>query len=68
MKVTLYTTGCPRCRVLESKLNAAGVEYEKVTDKNLMIEKGFVATPMLDIDGETLSFGDAINRVNNMME
>ena len=39
--IKLYTIGCPKCSILEKKLDAAHVNYEKVTDKDIMIEKGF---------------------------
>ena len=29
MKIILYSTGCPRCEVLEKKLAAAGIEPVK---------------------------------------
>ena len=31
--IKLYTIGCPKCSILEKKLDAAHVDYEKVTDK-----------------------------------
>ncbi len=49
--VTLYSTGCPQCNVLKQKLDMAKVDYEVITDQNIMIEKGFQTAPVLDVDG-----------------
>lgn len=63
MKIIMYSTGCPQCQVLKRKLDSAGVEYETVTDTKLMIRKGFSAVPVLEIDGECLSFAQAMKWV-----
>lgn len=52
MNVTLYTTNCPRCKVLEKKLQMAGVDFTISEDINKMLELGFKAAPVLVIDGE----------------
>lgn len=39
-KVILYTTHCPRCKVLADKLNEKHVTYEEFTDKQKMLEMG----------------------------
>ena len=61
MNVTLYTTHWPKCKVLETKLQQRGLEYETVEDENIMVEKGFLSAPMLEIDGEVFDFSGAIN-------
>lgn len=65
MKVTLYSTHCPRCIVLSKKLAEKGIEYEEVTDVNLMQEKGIKTVPMLGLDDELLDFGKAVSWINN---
>ena len=64
MKVTLYSTNCPRCVVLEKKLDEKGIEYDLVTDEDVMINKGFMTAPMLEVDNEVMSFGEAVKWVN----
>ena len=61
MNITLYTTHCPKCKVLETKLQQRGLEYETVEDENIMVEKGFLSAPMLEIDEEVFDFSGAIN-------
>ena len=64
MKVTLYTTQCPKCMVLEKKLTAKNIEYSTVEDVNLMISKGFDTMPMLEIDDKVMDFKAANTWIN----
>lgn len=59
MNVILYSTNCPKCKILETKLKRKGIPYSIVTDTNLMIEKGFEQAPMLEINGEYKDFKEA---------
>ena len=62
--VKLYTTHCPQCKVLETKLERAGIEYVWNDDVSLMAEMGFKSVPVLEVDGEYLNFSQAIKWVN----
>lgn len=64
MKVILYTTHCPKCKIMEQKLNHKGIKYEEVTDLNVMQEKGFNQSPMLEVDGQVMNFLEANTWVN----
>lgn len=64
VNIILYTTNCPRCVVLEKKLNAKNIEYETITDKKTMLEKGFITAPMLEVNGELLDFSKANQWIN----
>ncbi len=64
-KVILYTTGCPKCKVLEQKLSGKNIIYETVTDVDKMIAKGFQTAPVLEIDEKVYEFGSAINWINS---
>ncbi len=59
--VTLYTTGCPRCKVLEAKLDEAGITYGVVNDPQKIMEMGFTTAPIMTVDGTVYSFKEAIN-------
>ena len=37
----LYTTHCPKCKVLETKLNQKNIIYESIEDTKVMEDKGF---------------------------
>lgn len=61
MKITLYTTNCPKCRVLETKLKQKNIEFDVVDDENVMIGKGFMEAPILEVDGKVMNFSNAMN-------
>ena len=63
--VVLYSTNCPKCKALEKQLNKSKIEYEVVTDKNVMIEKGFVSAPQLEVNGETMDYNTAVRWAMN---
>lgn len=63
--VTLYTTHCPKCVVLEKKLTSKNIEFNLVEDVDVMTEKGFMSAPMLEVDGEVMDFVTANNWINN---
>ena len=64
--VVLYSTGCPRCEMLEKLLNDKGITYELCTDEKEMIKKGFETVPMLEVDGEVMNYKDAVKFVQDM--
>lgn len=66
MKVVLYSNDCPRCKILKQKLDAKQVKYEIVSDIDIMTKKGFMMLPMLDVNGEIMEFGKAIEWVNKL--
>lgn len=61
MNITLYTTGCPKCKVLETKLQQQNLDFATVEDEQIMVDKGFMTAPMLEVDGEIMDFSAAIN-------
>ena len=66
MTVILYTTHCPKCKVLEKKLAAKNITYTEITDTDVMLEMGFDATPMLEVDGQIMDFKAASDWINNI--
>lgn len=65
MNVVLYSTGCPRCKILKSKLDKKGITYSVVNDVDKMLNMGMVVVPVLEVDGVRMSFKEAINWINN---
>lgn len=63
--VTLFSTNCPKCRVLEQKLNQKDIDFTIDNNINEIVEKGFMSAPVLKINENYLEFGDAIKWVNN---
>lgn len=68
-KFILYTTGCPKCRILEKKLTDKNVEYEVVCDPEKIKVKGN-AVPMLEVieedKSQVLSYYEAVKFVNSL--
>ena len=62
--ITLYTTHCPRCKVLKAKLDSEKLDYEVVEGEEAIREKGFVTTPLLEVDDKVLTFAEAMQWVN----
>lgn len=62
----LYSTHCPKCNILCKKLEMKNVAYDEVTDVSLMISKGFMEMPMLEVDGTLMDFTTANNWINNL--
>lgn len=71
---TLYSTGCPRCKVLAKKLDAAGIPYVVVTDMDEILkackEVGTDMVPILAVEepgeGEVLMKFSFMNFENAM--
>lgn len=67
-KVILYTTHCPKCKVLETRLRQAHIEYESVEDVNVMLDKGFMEAPMLQINDDLFNYSQAIKEVDKLCD
>jgi glutaredoxin len=63
--ITLYSTHCPRCKVLETKLNQKGIEFKIVENIEEMEKLGIQSVPMLKIDDNIMNFTEAIAWINN---
>lgn len=51
-QIIVYTIHCPACKVLEKKLQKAGIEYSIVDDESKMPE--IEQFPMMSVDGGDL--------------
>lgn len=59
-KVILYSTHCPRCKVLTMKLQQKNIEFEEINDVEVMTAKGFMEAPKLEVDGAVMDFKEAV--------
>lgn len=66
--IILYSTNCPKCKILEQKLKSKNIKYSEFTDVDKMIEMGFSVMPMLEVDGVIMDFGTANKWVNEFNE
>ena len=61
----LYSTNCPKCKVLETKLKQKNIDYEICTDIEKMKSLKIMSAPILEMDdGNRLNFTDAVKWVN----
>ena len=63
MKITLYSTGCPQCTVLKTKLDQNGFEYTLVTGQEAVeaiTALGFKSAPILQVGDQCYKFMDAV--------
>lgn len=67
MKLILYSTNCPKCRMLEAALKNKKASYEKCEDVQTMINMGLMEAPALMVDGNILSYSDAMKYVMEEM-
>ena len=63
--ITMYTTHCPQCKVLEKMLNDKKIEYTQITDINIMKSKGIQSVPYLEVEGELKNFKESMEWIRN---
>ena len=64
MKIILYTIDCPKCKILEKKLNMNNIQYDICKDTKLMKEKNIQKLPILSIDERLYSYKEAVDLIN----
>lgn len=65
--IILYSTGCPKCNVLKTKLKQKNIPYEEITNVEEMQRLGITNVPVLKIsDTEMLSFVEANQYINKL--
>lgn len=64
MNVTFYSTHCPRCQVLQRKLDKKGIQYNEVNDVEIMKRLGMKSAPALRVDDQLMEFAEATKWVN----
>jgi len=68
MEYILYSTNCPKCNILEKKLNQKNISFTKITDFNEeeLLSKGFTAVPVSLIDNKYYDFKEAVDYINTL--
>lgn len=66
MNIILYSNNCPRCKILEQKMQEKHIEYNKIEDEEIFRQKQFSFMPMLEIENKLLSFKEAFNYINSL--
>lgn len=60
MEIILYSTHCPRCNVLKTKLLQKKIPFIENNNVDEMTELGLQSAPALCIDGIILDFTEAV--------
>lgn len=60
----MYSTGCPKCKVLKKKLEDKNVDYTENNDIEKMTELGIMQIPVLSINDKLMSFAEAVEWIN----
>ena len=64
--IKFYSTHCPRCNVLQKKLDNKNIQYEIHTDTQEMIQLGLINAPALLLEnGQLLDFKKSIEWIDN---
>lgn len=58
--IILYSTNCPKCKVLETKLKQQNIDFILETDLTKIINMGYMEAPLLEINDEIYNFSQAI--------
>lgn len=62
--IILYSTNCPKCKVLKKKLEQKNIPFIENNNIEEMKEKGIYEVPVLEKDGILFNFTEAINKIN----
>lgn len=66
--IVLYSTGCPKCGILERKLNEKNISFTKCADVDEMLALGIMSVPVLSVYGDMMDFSKAVQWVNEQGE
>lgn len=65
-KITLYSTNCPKCKVVSKKLEMKNIQFDTVEAKgrqdviDMLAGKGFKSMPVLEVDNNFMDFSTAV--------
>lgn len=58
--IILYSTGCPKCKVLKMKMDAKGIKYSENNSVDEMLALGIKSAPVLSVEGKFLDYMSAL--------
>lgn len=59
LPIVLYSTGCPKCRILEKKLEQKQVDFT-LGNIQEVVDLGYLSAPVLKVDNDYLDFSQAV--------
>jgi glutaredoxin-related protein len=69
--VILYSSNCSKCKVLEAKLNQKNIDFSiknSEEDFQSLFDEGFREMPVLEVENNKYTFGEAVQLINNYAE
>ena len=54
--IILYSTDCPRCKLVKQMLDIHHVPYTEITDKQAILDRDFDSVPMMDVNGKMMDY------------
>lgn len=63
--IKLFTTHCPKCKILTKKLQENNIVFEEETNVDIMLSMGITTVPMLKIEDTLMDFLQANQWLNN---
>ena len=58
--IILYSTGCPKCNILERRLTNDKIEFSITDNVDKFIDMGFQNAPVLQIDDNFIDYTNAM--------
>lgn len=58
--ITLFSSGCPKCKVLEKKLIQANIKFDIESDCSGLLDMGFQFAPVLKVEDKYYDYINAI--------
>lgn len=69
MNIIFYSTNCPKCNVLKTKLDAKGLSYTENNNVEEMLSLGLHNAPALKVDDQpVMEFFEAVKWINALEE
>lgn len=66
--IILYSLHCPKCKVLELKLQKAGIEFTIIDNEDTVVEVGkanhILDVPILQVGDNFYNFTNAVKYIN----
>jgi len=64
-KYILYSTDCPKCKILKKKMSEKGIQFVENASVDEMLELGLTTVPVLRVGDEFLDFKAALEWVKD---
>lgn len=65
MEVIFYSTHCPKCKVLKTKLDSKKINYIENNSVEDMLALGVQMAPVLKVGEEIMDFSAAVKWINS---